>query len=306
MLWFRRRSSRNATKALAPATRDQRSVFAWLGGRRVIADAPYMLPKDLSEVNRLDFQHYMLRFALRGNYVAPLQRPLAILDVGCGTGRWAMEMAESWPEANVVGVDLTPPNVDMQGDLGRTQPDRRPENYTFVTGNVLQGLPFAENTFDFVHQRLLYAAIPRPQWPMVIAELHRVATPGGWVELVEGSLGANSDGPAMQQLAQWIIAATSRRQIDMQISPHLPGYLRDAGFRDVRVREEHLPIGKHHGHLGQMVETDLLGVAIGLRGPIVAAGLTDMDTYNATVAAWQKEIPHYRSSWPIYVIDGQK
>ncbi len=306
MHWFRRRSSRKVTTSLAPTTPNQRSMFAWLGGRRVIADAPYMLPTDFSEVNRLDFQHFMLRFALRGNYIAPLQNPLAILDVGCGTGRWALEMAERWPEANVVGVDLTPPQVDAQSRIGHTQPDRRPENYTFVIGNVLQGLPFADNTFDFVHQRLLYAAIPRPQWPEVIAELYRVAKPGGWVELVEGSLGAHTDGPAMQQLAQWIIAATSRRDIDMRISPHLPGYLRDAGFRDVRVREEYLPIGKHHGHLGQMVETDLLGVVSGLRGPIVAAGLTDLETYNATVAAWQKEIPLYHSSWPIYVIDGQK
>lgn len=32
--------------------------FTWLGGRRLYNRFPYVLPKDMSEVNRLDFQHY--------------------------------------------------------------------------------------------------------------------------------------------------------------------------------------------------------------------------------------------------------
>jgi hypothetical protein len=46
-----------------------------LFGRRYLADAPYMLPSDDAEINRLDFQHYLLRYALRGNYLAPIGRP---------------------------------------------------------------------------------------------------------------------------------------------------------------------------------------------------------------------------------------
>lgn len=51
---------------------------------------PYALPNNIQEVNRLDFQHYMLRYALENNFLAPItsqQAPGTILDIGCGTGR---------------------------------------------------------------------------------------------------------------------------------------------------------------------------------------------------------------------------
>jgi SAM-dependent methyltransferase len=123
--------------------------------RQYVEDAPYLLPKDLGEANRLDFQHYMLRYALRGNYAAPLENPREILDVGSGTGRWAMDMAQQFPNAEVVGMDLMPPEVEK-----RATPHPVPANYSFVVGNALERLPFADNRFDFVHQRFLTLAIP--------------------------------------------------------------------------------------------------------------------------------------------------
>jgi ubiquinone/menaquinone biosynthesis C-methylase UbiE len=52
-----------------------------------------MLPKDEGEINRLDFQHFMLRYVLRGNFAAPIRAPRDILDVGCGTGTLAIDVA---------------------------------------------------------------------------------------------------------------------------------------------------------------------------------------------------------------------
>src|SRR5262245_65514 len=86
----------------------QRSLM----GRLFLRDLPYVLPKDMGEVNRLDFQHYMMRLALHGNYAAPIGTPDSILDVGSGTGRWAIEMATLFPRANVVGIDVAAPQPD--------------------------------------------------------------------------------------------------------------------------------------------------------------------------------------------------
>lgn len=44
----------------------------------------------------------MLRYALQGVYAVPLHSPLSILDVACGAGRWAIDMATLFPQANVV------------------------------------------------------------------------------------------------------------------------------------------------------------------------------------------------------------
>lgn len=115
----------------------------------------------------------MFRYALHGNYEAPIGTPTSILDVGSGTGRWAMEMATEFPLANVIGLDPVVPSGD-DAETPKLELDKRPENYAFVQGNVLEGLPFADASFNFVHQRLLIAALPPGRWQWVVSELLRV------------------------------------------------------------------------------------------------------------------------------------
>lgn len=65
---------------------------------------------------------------LHGNYAAPIGSPSSILDVGTGTGRWAREMAITFPNANVVGVDVNLSPDD--GASSRRTDDLRPPNHT--------------------------------------------------------------------------------------------------------------------------------------------------------------------------------
>lgn len=41
-------------------------------------------------------------------HIAPLVHPKTILDIGTGTGIWAMEMADQYPESMIIGTDLSP------------------------------------------------------------------------------------------------------------------------------------------------------------------------------------------------------
>ena len=65
-----------------------------------------------------------------------------------------------YPRTQVIGFDLedTPHTLST------------PLNYQFQRGNLLNGLPFAAQQFQYVHQRLLVAAIPLDKWPWVIGE----------------------------------------------------------------------------------------------------------------------------------------
>ncbi len=58
---------------LSGEVEDQRSSSslseAKVRERRYREDVPYFLPKDLEEIDRLDFQHYALRASLQGNYI---------------------------------------------------------------------------------------------------------------------------------------------------------------------------------------------------------------------------------------------
>ena len=130
MPWpFRKKSPQPAVPQ--QKQRDENIVLpAMAGDRRFLKDVPYMLPKDLGEVNRLDFQHYALRATLRSNHLVPLENPTFILDVGCGTGQWCYEMCMELPSAQVIGFDL---------EAGK--PVSLP-NYRFVAGNVLMDCLF--------------------------------------------------------------------------------------------------------------------------------------------------------------------
>ena len=136
---------------------------------------PYALPQDSEEINRLDFQHYLLRHAFRGNFAAPLENPQSILDVGCGTGRWACELAQTYPRARVVAIDINPPTSGSDAASAGGQ-----GNFTFTPANVLEGLPFPDSTVDFTHMRLMFLAIPADRWEFVARDLVRVTRPGAW------------------------------------------------------------------------------------------------------------------------------
>jgi SAM-dependent methyltransferase len=220
--WSRRR-------AAAVAERERLVPYVLVGGRQMAVDSPYLLPKDVSESNRLDLQHYMLRYVLRGNFMAPVSAPHDILDVGCGTGRWGAEMAQQFPQANVVGVDIVPPApTDAAVRQGR---EDAPENYVFVQGDFTKGLPFGDNSFDFVHMRLVVMALPATAWLPVIQELRRVTRPGGWIELVDTTVTARV--PGAQHWTAWAQALAKMRGIDLTAGAQVGAFLRQAGVSAV-------------------------------------------------------------------------
>jgi SAM-dependent methyltransferase len=300
MAWFRRKSSAPKRVQHVEPVEGRRRLFF---GRRYLADAPYMLPSDEQEINRLDFQHYMLRYAFKGNFAAPIGTPTSILDVGCGTGRWALEMAALFPGANVVGVDINPPPSETAAQQGH---ESRPENYTFLQADILQGLPFADASFDFTHQRLVYVAIPSARWPGLVADLVRVTRPGGWVELVEGGGLASGSGPAVETWVGWMSAASAKRGINFQQGGQVGPALRDAGLVSVTARELWIPAGKHGGRLGNMLGANFSAVIAAFRAPVVGAGMASEAMYDEVAAAVREEIANGQIFWPVYLAYGQK
>lgn len=268
-------------------------------GRLFLRGVPYVLPKDMGEVNRLDFQHYMMRSALHGNYAAPISAPQDILDIGCGTGRWAIEMAQIFPAARVIGVDVATSPIDS------TTHEKLPSNYTFQGGNILEGLALPDASFDFVHQRYMIGAIPAERWPNTVGELMRLTRPGGWVELVEAGT-SRGGGNALETVDKWVAAVLARRNLNIHLGARLGDFLQSAGLQDVTVREVPLPLGQYGGRIGVMVETDYFGAVTAMRAPVIALGIATENDYELTVQAAHEEVRLGKCIFPVYVAYGRR
>ncbi|KAI7866902.1 S-adenosyl-L-methionine-dependent methyltransferase [Spinellus fusiger] len=86
--------------------------YIWIHGRRFYYfDAiELLLPSDNPELERSRMQSYIFNWAFSGNLLVPLEESLSkgvkVLDVGCGTGAWIVDMALTFPNSTYVGVDM--------------------------------------------------------------------------------------------------------------------------------------------------------------------------------------------------------
>jgi len=256
-----------------------------------------MLPRHHTEIDRLDVQHYALRAALRGNYIAPLERPASILDVGSGTGQWAYDLCAQFPEAIVYGLDLVPGKVRD-----------RPANYRYVKANILQGLPFSDGSFDFVHQRLMVPGLPVATWPDVVGDLLRVTRPGGWVELVEGGDGIEPRGPATKRLFELAAQLAAAYELDWtgSVSNVLDDYLTKAGAEAVEMRSVPLPIGEWGGRVGSLMASDFRSTFTGLCPTFESRFGLPAALCQELLRAMHAECEGFRSTYTFSLAIGQK
>ncbi|KAG8800376.1 hypothetical protein FRC16_003049, partial [Serendipita sp. 398] len=144
----------------------------------------YYLPSDDPEWTRLEKQHIAVVIGLGGLYpakeeVRAILQPQEgetkrILDLGCGTGTWAIEMAREYPHAQVVGVDLAPVPMDREAI---------PSNCQFEIDNINLGLSHFRDHFDVIHIRFVGSGLQN--FKERTREIHSCLKPGGiviWID----------------------------------------------------------------------------------------------------------------------------
>ncbi|WQF89316.1 Putative S-adenosyl-L-methionine-dependent methyltransferase superfamily [Colletotrichum destructivum] len=142
----------------------------------------YWAPNDDQQNEGLDIIHNALLMLLDDRlYLAPIDdHPQRVLDVGTGTGIWAIDFADQHPDAEVIGTDISP-----------IQPGWVPANLRFIIDDCLLGWTWPEDHFDFIHLRQLYGSIP--DWVDLYRSAYRHLRPGGWVQNLEINAGIHSD-----------------------------------------------------------------------------------------------------------------
>lgn len=232
-------TSSNYASDVSETTSAHSSIFnyEYENGRRYHAyrSGQYLLPNDETEQERLDMTHHVFLLTLRGALcVTELEEPQAILDIGTGTGIWAMEMGDLHPSAEIIGTDLSP-----------IQPSWVPPNVRFEIDDATLEWTFQKDQFDFIHARTLAGAIQ--DWPALLRQCFEHCKPGGRVEIAEGR--ANffcDDGSLTEETATHRWLTEFRRlstPLGFDIAPKLPDLLSQAGFEDTELTQKVVPLG---------------------------------------------------------------
>lgn len=153
------------------------------------------------------------------------------IDLGCGPlGILDLLSARVGSQGEVMGIEWEAGFVELAKVLIA---ERALGNVTVRCGDAA-ATGFEENSFSFVHTRLLLIVVPEPQ--TVISEMVRLAEPGGTVVVEDVDVGVWScepPHPAWTRLFQAFLSVYSRDGKDVRIGRRLPALLRAAGLENI-------------------------------------------------------------------------
>lgn len=250
----------------------------------------YLFGESAAEISRLNFQHYMFRLAFGGDYSAPIQPSGDILDVACGTGRWARDMARRFPAMNVVGFDISRDLLDASLAEGS---DTTPENCAFVYGDALQPFAFPDGVFNYAMARACSSFIPAAQWIQVVTQMTRVTRPGGWIEIRDFGQ-VRSPNAALNAMTRIFANLAQARGIHPGAGAYLQSYLTAARLRETHVRQVRLRSGAQRGtRAGQLMLADYLALMERVAPLVVRASLTSAEQWQALLSQARSETRLY-------------
>ncbi|RMJ21174.1 Methyltransferase [Aspergillus sp. HF37] len=205
--------------------------YQYENGRRYHAyrEGEYMNPNDDREQERMDLYHHIFRILAGGAlFRCPVDPTSArILDLGTGTGIWAIEMADDFPSADVVGTDLSP-----------IQPAWVPPNCYFEVDDFESDWSFSK-PFDFIHGRTLAGSVR--DLPLLYQRIKNNLKPGGWIEMVDfvgDEFFADDDSlekaPYLTEWARLQKVAFHKFGKEFGIARDHKQRMIDAGFKNVR------------------------------------------------------------------------
>ena len=197
-------------------------------------------PESAEEMVRLINLDHMTTKNMGGSLsgVANTSELETVLDIGCGSGGWALDVAFAYPHIEVAGIDISKIMIDYAN--ARAQSELL-SNISFGVMDINQPLDFPDESFDLVNARFLFSVLKRDAWPSFIAKCTRLLRPGGTLRLTEMS-DIVTTSSAQMRMSHLFHQFLWRHEYDfanentrsMGITIVLPHLIRSAGYQNVR------------------------------------------------------------------------
>uniref|UniRef100_L2FAS6 Methyltransferase domain-containing protein n=1 Tax=Colletotrichum fructicola (strain Nara gc5) TaxID=1213859 RepID=L2FAS6_COLFN len=267
-------------------------------------EGKYHFPNDEKENDRLDLQHHLALLTLGGKLglappCDPAYKVRRALDIGTGTGIWAIQFADDHPETEVLGVDLSP-----------TQPDFVAPNVKFEVDDIEDEWTYTK-PFEYIHSRHMTSSLA--DWKANI-------TPGGYLELQEAEMAFLSDDDtlpadsALVRFGELLRGAGTKFGRNFVVASELKGLMADVGFENVTLSKYKWPLGTwpkdpHFKEIGMFSHENAMMAADGLAmAPLTRAYEWTRDEVEVFLVDVRKDLKNraYHAYVPMYFLVGRK
>jgi ubiquinone/menaquinone biosynthesis C-methylase UbiE len=190
---------------------------------------PYVIHSD-DECERLEKQARLAKIEGHLRHL-PISAAARVLDAGCGSGSMARLIARSFPQVEVVGLDLRQQYLDFAQAQARAE---NIPNVHFRCGDIFD-LPFADGSFDIVWTKYVLQWVKLPK--KALAEIKRVTRPGGTVvscDYVDSGVEHYPIASDLDDEIRKVMAAFVDCNIGRKVAPLMIAL----GFHDVTVEIE--------------------------------------------------------------------
>jgi ubiquinone/menaquinone biosynthesis C-methylase UbiE len=152
-------------------------------------------------------------------------KPRRVLDLGCGTGSTTLMLKQAFPEAQVIGLDLSPYMLVMADRKAKTMG----LNVQWRHGKA-EETGFPDASFELVTASLLFHETPPTATKSILRECFRLLVPGGEVLILDGNQ------KTLRQV-DWLTEVFEEPYIKDYATGNLDAWMGAGGFEAVQTKD---------------------------------------------------------------------
>ena len=215
-----------------------------------------------------------------------------ILDVGCGIGQDALDLAQAvGPHGRVIGIDSS--ETMLQEARARAAQTQLPVEYVLADATHL---PFADASFDGCQASRVLGHLREPK--LAVAEMVRVVRPGARVVVADGDMDLIAIDIPDRALARKVIHAACDLMVPGWLGRQMPRLFQQAGLSNIRVE-------------GRLMPLDYAFFQLAFRGVLQRAQAADSISEEELTCFWKtleqaEQEQHFFARVGGFVVSGRK